>query len=85
MTDQDDMTTPTEAEEPTPRRISSRTAIVLVVIAIFAGLFAVKALDTRTQPAAGDSITSVKNDAVADYEAALQTGKPIYVLFHSLS
>ncbi len=41
-----------------------------------------------TRPAAapaGATITSVHNDAVADYEAALKTGKPVYVLFHSLS
>jgi len=31
------------------------------------------------------TITSTHNDAVADYEAALETGKPVYVLFHSLS
>jgi thioredoxin-like negative regulator of GroEL len=35
--------------------------------------------------ATGDTITSTHNDAVADYEAALKTGKPVYVLFHSLS
>jgi thiol-disulfide isomerase/thioredoxin len=32
-----------------------------------------------------DSLTSVRNDAVADYGAALKTGKPIYLLFHSLT
>ena len=31
------------------------------------------------------TITSTHNDAVADYEAALKTGKPIYLLFHSLT
>jgi thioredoxin-like negative regulator of GroEL len=35
--------------------------------------------------ATGGTITSAHNDAVADYEAALKTGKPVYVLFHSLS
>ncbi len=34
---------------------------------------------------AGSTITSVHNDAVADYQAALKTGKPVYVLFHSLT
>jgi thioredoxin-like negative regulator of GroEL len=27
----------------------------------------------------------VHNDAVADYAAALKTGRPVYVLFHSLT
>ena len=31
------------------------------------------------------TITSTHNDAVADYEAALKTSKPIYVPFHSLT
>ncbi|MBK5210972.1 MAG: hypothetical protein JJE36_01395 [Coriobacteriia bacterium] len=31
------------------------------------------------------SLTSVRNDAVSDYTAALKTGKPVYVLFHSLT
>lgn len=31
------------------------------------------------------SLTTTHNDAVADYQAALKTGKPIYLLFHSLT
>lgn len=31
------------------------------------------------------SITSVHNDATADYVTALKSGRPIYVLFHSLT
>lgn len=37
------------------------------------------------QGAGGTSITSVTNDATADYAAALESGKPIYLLFHSLT
>lgn len=33
----------------------------------------------------GPSISTTRNDAIADYEAALEAGKPIYLLFHSLS
>jgi len=34
---------------------------------------------------ASGSLTSTHNDATADYAAALKAGKPIYVLFHSLT
>lgn len=70
-------------------RIDRRVVILLVVVLAVAGALLVKGL---TRPAsvpgtqaASDSITSVHNDAVADYEAALAAGRPIYVLFHSLS
>ena len=66
----------------------ARTAIALVVVAVFAVLLIAKLLDSGSPSGAGadvpaGSITSVRNDAPADYEAALQTGKPVYVLFHS--
>lgn len=35
--------------------------------------------------ATGSSITSVHNDASADFETAITSGKPVYLLFHSLS
>ncbi|MBU4555382.1 MAG: thioredoxin family protein [Actinobacteria bacterium] len=74
--------------------------IILVVVAIFAGVLLAKATngssDASTQvpgnsassgsvPVGAVTITSTHNDAVTDYEAALATGKPVYVLFHSLS
>ena len=74
--------------------------VILVVVAIFAGVLLAKATnrptDASTQvpgnfgssgsvPVGAVTITSTHNDAVADYEAALETGKPVYVLFHSLS
>ena len=63
---------------------------MLVVIAVFAGVIAAKYLSSVQTGGAGGSasqasLTSVRNDAAADYEAAVKTGKPIYVLFHSLS
>ena len=70
-----------------------RNAIVLAVVVAFLVLVVAKLVTDNAAPAnapdaggsAGSSITSTHNDAVADYEAALATGKPVYVLFHSLS
>lgn len=65
-----------------------RLAIALGVLGLFAVLLAVKAAPPRAaspNPQGGTSLTSVHNDAVADHDAALRAGKPIYVLFHSLS
>ncbi|MHB1342328.1 MAG: thioredoxin family protein [Coriobacteriia bacterium] len=71
----------------------SKNAIVLVVIVAFLALVLVKIATDGTAPTdtpssgepAAPSITSVHNDAAADYEAALASGKPVYVLFHSLT
>jgi thioredoxin-like negative regulator of GroEL len=76
-----------------PKGISPSMIVLLVVIAILSGVvFAKTQGGTTTAPsttaagaATGATITSVHNDAAADYEAALKTGKPVYVLFHSLS
>ena len=72
--------------------------IVLAVVLLFAGILLAKAMTdngaaedsstgspTKTASSAAGSITSVRNDATADYEAALRGGKPIFVLFHSLT
>ena len=90
MTEEELREQPTD-EPPSARPgASTRTVIVLVVVALFAGVLTAKYLD-RSQDGgavtsqAGPSVTSVRNDAVADYEAAVATGRPIYVLFHSLS
>lgn len=72
-----------------PRARSARLVVVLVVVSIFAGIIAAKVLTPASSVgsggAAGGSITSVHNDAMADYEAASRSGKPVYVLFLSLS
>lgn len=82
------------AQAPDSKRPGrSRNVIVLVVIIAFLALILVKVLADSAAPttapdtgtSAGASITSVHNDAVADYEAALASGKPVYVLFHSLT
>ncbi len=75
--------------------------IILVVVALFAGVLVAKVIvrtpAARSVTGAGSSsipaqtkkdanpLTSAHNDAVADYDAAAKSGKPIYVLFHSLS
>jgi len=91
----------TDTDAPSkPKNTSTAIAIVLVVAAVFAGILLAKMLGTpaaapvanpgspgaqAATSTAGTTITSVHNDAVADYEAALKTGKPVYVLFHSLT
>lgn len=80
-----------EATAPTKGRPTSKTVIVLIVAALFLGLIVgklVTAGDSSTSApsgvTAGDaSITSGGNDATADYGAALKSGTPIYLLFHS--
>ncbi|MCL5887821.1 MAG: thioredoxin family protein [Actinobacteria bacterium] len=72
----------------------SKNAIVLLVVAVFLGFIVMKlALDSTASTVSpgtegatsGTSITSVRNDAMVDYDAAVASGKPIYVLFHSLT
>ena len=74
--------------DPQPKS-SARLAILLAVTAVFAAIVLLKVLAPSavapSAPGAAASLTSVHNDAVADYEAALAAGKPIYVLFHSRS
>lgn len=86
------------SDAPSAGRISPGLVIVLIVAALFVGVLFAKGASTSqgttsaggavqpaTAPVAGDSPTSNHNDATADYEAALALGKPIYVLFHSLT
>jgi Na+-transporting methylmalonyl-CoA/oxaloacetate decarboxylase beta subunit len=78
-------------QQPTNRSgVSTRVAILLVVAALFAGVLAAKFWTSMQRSDGNDrsgavSVTSVPNDASVDYEAAIRTGKPIYVLFHSLN
>ena len=83
-----------------PKGISPSLIIVFVIVALFGGVLLAKtanraspppvataadaATETVTHPT-GTTMTSTHNDAVADYAAALKTGKPIYLLFHSLT
>ena len=93
--------TDNETQEPSkPKRASTAVAVILVVAALFGGVLLAKAMNRPSAPqvalsnaaetgapaqSGAPTVTSTHNDAVADYEAALKTGKPIYVLFHSLS
>lgn len=90
-----------EQESTSARGKGTRNALVVVgvVLALFA-IVVVKGLSNTgslqagaagsgtsaesVQGAAG-SLTSVHNDASSDYAAALKTGKPVYLLFHSLA
>jgi len=73
----------------TARNVIVRRVVLLVVVAAFTGLVIWKTLPSGsaeyTGPGPAGSVTSVRNDAVADYESALAGGKPIFVLFHSLT
>ncbi|MEL7667015.1 MAG: thioredoxin domain-containing protein [Actinomycetota bacterium] len=82
-----------KAAEASKAPARSKNGIVLLVVAIFLGFIVMKLVLDSAAPAAspatgaatGTSITSIRNDAVADYDAAVASGKPIYVLFHSLT
>lgn len=92
MTDVDEI-----AETGSSRRRRWMIVVLLVVVAVLVGMLVAMAQagrqedgaqDTTRLPSTGTvpaSLTSVRNDALADYDAALKTGKPIYVLFHSLT
>ena len=90
MTEQEGPQESTQPEPTTKPGASTKMVIAFVVVAVFAGVIAAKYL-SPSRPGGGagqatqESVTSVRNDAAADYEAAVKTGKPIYVLFHSLS
>lgn len=90
MAEEDAPARPDEQEPTTRAALSTRMVIALVVIAVFSGVLVAKFWSPaqRTDLGGGTtvaSVTSARNDASADYEAATKTGKPIYVLFHSLS
>jgi thiol-disulfide isomerase/thioredoxin len=65
--------------------------VLLSVTLALLALIALKVVTEGMGPtttASGDataSMTSVHNDAVDDFEAAVASGKPVYVLFHSLT
>jgi thioredoxin-like negative regulator of GroEL len=85
---------PEKATESKVQPKKSKNVIVLVVIIAFLVLAIAKlATDANTSAptsagdgtSAGTTITSTRNDAPGDYAAAVASGKPIYVLFHSLT
>lgn len=93
MSKREQASTVQNSDTAEPKRAGrSKNTVVLVVIIAFLMLAIAKLATDGTAPAdtsasgdEGATITSVRNDAVEDYEAALASGKPIYVLFHSLT
>ncbi|MDO8880562.1 MAG: thioredoxin family protein [Coriobacteriia bacterium] len=89
--------TATKGQQPSDDLVAtgrSKSPIVLLIVAIFLGFIVMKLVLDSAAPAvspadtgspAGTTITSVRNDAVADFDAAVASGRPIYVLFHSLT
>ncbi len=76
-------------DEP-PSGVQRQLFIVLVVVALIAVTLIAKTLVTSpgtapSEKTAAASITSTRNDALADYDASIKAGKPIYILFHSLT
>jgi hypothetical protein len=83
VVDEEVLHEPTESEAPEPKKFPVKLAVVLVVAAVFAGLFTAKALTPA--PVTPSPGASTSGSAVADYQAALQSGKPVYLLFRSES
>lgn len=87
MTPEEDDPIEQEPEESVTSKPPRTTIVLLVVVALFAGVAIAKFVAPKSEPSVsgGASLTTVHSDAVADYEAARETGRPIYILFHSLS
>lgn len=76
-----------------------RITVMLVVLVVLAAVLAAKLTGLGPIPpetaatgkngvtaaGVGSTMTAVHNDATADFKAALLTGKPVFVLFHSLT
>jgi thioredoxin-like negative regulator of GroEL len=87
-------------EPDKPKGISPSMIVILLVVAVLSAVVVAKmqggattapsttaasAENGASAQATGATITSVHNDASADFKSALLSGKPVYVLFHSLS
>jgi thioredoxin-like negative regulator of GroEL len=85
------MTVEKHGAEPAKATGGKTLAVILVVAIGFLALIALKVAADRTDPGdlsaggSASSITADHNDAVGDFEAAQTSGKPVYVLFHSLT
>jgi len=91
VTDEGQVLEPAETEQSSLPRASNKAVVVaLVAVALVAGAFAARLIvpDRRAdeaKPTSPASLTTRHNDALVDYSAATDTGRPIYVLFHSLT
>lgn len=77
-------TEPAEPSAPEPKKFPAKLAVVLVVAAVFAGVLTAKSLTPAPETSVPVASTS-GGGAVADYQEAVQSGKPIYLLFRSQS
>ncbi|NTU70787.1 MAG: thioredoxin family protein [Coriobacteriia bacterium] len=78
-----------------PKLIPVPVIAVLVVAAVFGGVLFAKSQSkapgaqmtsvVAASEVATGQLTTTHNDALADYEAARKSGKPVYLLFHSLT
>ncbi len=90
VTENDGASEPAEPEQPSRPSTGVNRIVLVIVAVVFIALLVWKAMpdDSAAETSDGQteaSLTSVSNDAVADYAAARESGKPIYVLFHSLT
>lgn len=92
MSEQTNKTKPATPAQPAkgrgPQRIILLSVVVFFLILLIVKLSGVSIAppaDGVQQSSVAASLTTTHNDAVADYEAALKAGKPVYVLFHSLT
>lgn len=94
MADRDDP----QPTAPKPVGARFRIAVIVAVAAVLGGVLISKAIDasptapvattsaqSTTTTAASGGPSQTRGDVVVAYEAALKTGKPVYVLFHSLT
>jgi hypothetical protein len=75
-----------DPQSSTPAAGRTRTLIVVAILVVFAVILGVKlATTSEIQTGVASRPSMVQDDAVVTYDAALATGKPVYVLFHSLT
>jgi len=67
--------------------------VIMVVLAVFALILGMKIAgpsgqpvgEASSNPGVAPKLSENRSDAMAAYEAAVASGKPVYVLFHSLT
>ena len=78
-----------DSQGPARSGSRTRTLIVVAILVVFAVILGLKLAATSETSSTQTGVVSrpsmVQGDAVAAYDAALATGKPVYVLFHSLT
>lgn len=79
MDEQEQAAETSDQSKTRPRRPFLKATTAFVAFALIAGVLLAKILVPQS------SLTSTHSDATTCYEAALKSGTPIYVLFHSLT